>query len=486
MAEKNITGRKDQIAILKQSLDSSYAEFIAVYGRRRIGKTYLIREYFDSGICFEMTGILGSSFKDQLLNFSISLGKSMGNSIKPAIPVSWIEAFSQLESFLESLKRKKLKGKRVVFIDELPWLNTPKSNFLAALQHFWNGYGSKQSNLILVVCGSSASWMIQHIVRSRGGLHNRLTRQIRLLPFTLAETREFLKNRNISNLNNYSIIQVYMAFGGVPYYLNFIKSGLSAAQVIDALCFDNSGPLRQEYGQLYRSLFEKGEQHMKIVELLSEKRKGMSRSEMLDQAGVKSGGTASLILEELEESGFIESGIPFGKKANDLLYRLSDEFTLFHLKWIKPLGKRSQGEGYWMTRQNSQQMKIWSGYCFENICMKHVQKLKIKLGISGIETQISTWRFQPPKDSDLSGAQIDLLIDRKDGAINLCEMKFYNSEFTIDAAYSKELKQKIEVFRKQTGTRKNIFLTMVTPFGIKQNEYSNELEVIDIKLDDLF
>ncbi len=486
MAEKNIIGRTDQIAILKQSLNSSGAEFIAVYGRRRIGKTYLIREYFDSGICFEMTGIPGSSLKDQLLNFSISLGKSMGTGINPAIPASWFEAFLQLESFLESLKNTKLKGKRVVFIDELPWLNTAKSNFLAALQHFWNGYGSKQTNLILVVCGSSASWMIQHIVRSRGGLHNRLTRQIRLLPFTLAETREFLRNKGIRKLNNYSIIQLYMALGGVPYYLNFIKPGLSAAQLIEMLCFADSGPLRREYEQLYRSLFEKGEQHMKIVELLSEKRKGMSRSEILAQAGVKSGGTASLILEELEESGFIESGIPFGKKANDVVYRLSDEFSLFHLKWIKPVGKRSQGEGYWMTRQNSQQMKIWAGYCFENICMKHVQKLKIKLGISGIETQISTWRFQPPKESDLSGAQIDLLIDRKDGIINLCEMKFYNTEYTIDSSYAKELKQKIEVFRKQTGTRKNIFLTLVTPFGINRNEYSNELEVIDITIDDLF
>jgi uncharacterized protein len=486
MALKNIIGRTDPIKILHQSLSSPDAEFIAVYGRRRIGKTFLIREFFDSDISFEIIGIQGGSLADQLDNFSISLGKAMGIGIQPARPISWKEAFFQLENYLESLKRKKTKVKRVVFFDELPWLNTARSKFLPALQHFWNSYGSLQKDLVLIVCGSAASWMIQNIVRSTGGLHNRITRQIRLLPFTLAETKEFLKSRNITNLNNYLVMQLYMAFGGVPYYLKFVNPGLSAAQVIDSLCFSESGQLRNEYDMLYRSLFEKSEQHMKIVELLSNTRKGLSRTEILEKVGMKSGGAASDVIEELEESGFIESGIPYGKKANESLFRLADEFSLFHLTWIKPLGKRSPGDGYWLTRQSSQKLKVWSGYCFETICQKFVNKLKIKLGIANVETNACPWRYQPPKESESQGVQIDLLIDRKDGVINLCEMKYYDSEFTIDAKYASELRNKIQVFREQSGSRKSIFLTMVTSFGIKKNSYSNDLEVIDIRMDDLF
>ena len=486
MALKNIVGRQDQITLLQQSLNSSEAEFIAVYGRRRVGKTFLIREFFDSDICFEIIGMNEASVADQLNNFSVSLGRAMGFGIHPKRASSWNEAFMQLETFLESLKNKKQKGKTVIFFDELPWLNTAKSKFLSGLQHFWNSYGSMQNNLILIVCGSSASWMVQNIVRSTGGLHNRITRQIRLLPFSLAETREFLKSRNITNLNNYTVVQLYMAFGGVPYYLKLVNAGLSAAQVIDSLCFSETGQLRQEYDLLYRSLFEKSDQHTKVVELLSNSRKGLSRSEILENTRMKSGGAASNVIEELEESGFIESGIPYGKKANESLFGLADEFSLFHLNWIKPLGKKSPGAGYWLTRQSSQKLKEWSGYCFETICMKFVHKLKIKLGIANVETNACPWRYLPPKDSENLGAQIDLLIDRKDGVINLCEMKFYESEFTIDADYAADLRNKIQVFRKQTRSKKSIFLTMVTTFGIKRNSYSNDLEVIDIRMDDLF
>jgi hypothetical protein len=290
----------------------------------------------------------------------------------------------------------------------------------------------------------------------------------------------------MKNLDMYSILQVYMAIGGVPYYLSKIEAGKSAAQIIDSLCFSDTAPLRYEYDQLYRSLFEKSEQHMKIVEVLSKKRKGYTRSEILESAGMQSGGTASQLLEELEESGFIESRIPFGKKANDSLIRLIDEFSLFHFFWIKPLGKQNPGAGYWLTRQSEQKYKSWAGYSFESVCMKHIAEIEKALGISVISTSVSPWRYQPPKEDEKSGAQIDLLIDRADRTINICEMKFYNSEFLIDAKYANELRNKVEVFRNQTNTRKNIFLTMLTTFGTKENEHSTSLEIIDLKMDVLF
>lgn len=486
MALANIIGRYPQKAILQQAMDSTESEFIAVYGRRRIGKTFLIREFFERNLSFELIGNYKTSLGDQLENFADSLGKSTTTGIQPKVPKTWHEAFQQLENYFESKASRNSKGKQVIFLDELPWLNTPRSKFLSALQLFWNNYCSKRKDIILVVCGSAASWMIQNIVRSKGGLHNRLTRQIRLLPFTLAETKLYLQSRKMKNLDNYSILQVYMAMGGVPYYLSKIEAGKSAAQIIDSVCFSDTAPLRYEYDQLYQSLFEKSEQHIKIVESLSKKRKGLTRSELLESADLKSGGTASQILEELEESGFIESRIPFGKKANDSLYRLIDEFSMFHLFWIKPLGKQNPGAGYWLTRQNEQKYKSWAGYSFESVCMKHIAEIEKALGISVISTSVCPWRYQPPKDSENTGAQIDLLIDRADRTINLCEMKFYNSEFTIDAKYANELRNKVEVFRNQTNTRKNIFLTMLTSFGTRENEYSLSLEIIDLKMDVLF
>ncbi|MCB0807532.1 MAG: AAA family ATPase, partial [Bacteroidales bacterium] len=339
MAENNIIGRLPQKRILQQTMNTGESEFIAIYGRRRIGKTFLIREFFEKNIRFEMIGIYEATLNEQLENFAESLGKFIGVGIAPKVPKTWREAFQQLENFISSTDSKKSKGKQVIFLDELPWLNTPRSKFMPALQHFWNSFCSKRKDIILVVCGSAASWMIQHVVRSKGGLHNRLTRQIRLLPFTIAETKQYLQSRKMKSLDNYSILQIYMAMGGVPYYLSKIEKGKSAAQIIDALCFADSAPLRHEYEQLYRSLFVKSDQHMKIVETLSKTRKGLTRNELLDKVGLKSGGTATQIIEELTESGFIEARTPFGKKANDALYRLIDEFSLFHLYWIKPLGK---------------------------------------------------------------------------------------------------------------------------------------------------
>jgi uncharacterized protein len=430
--------------------------------------------------------MLEGSLADQLANFADSLKKGTGTQIPYKIPGSWREAFQQLQLFLDAGPEIKKGAKRVVFLDELPWLNTPRSNFLGALQHFWNMYGSKRKDLILVVCGSAASWMIRQVVRSKGGLHNRLTRQIRLLPFTLAETREYLYSRGMKNLSNYSILQIYMSFGGVPYYLSLIEPGLSPAQVIDSICFSENGPLRFEYDQLYRSLFEASGQHLTVVEFLAKKRTGFSRMEILDGIGMKSGGTATDIFEELEESGFIGSYIPFGKKANDALYRLTDEFSLFHHYWIKPLGKQKPGTDYWMTRQTQPRYKSWAGYSFEGISLKHIRELKTALGIAKVATGESPWRHKPTAGAEGSGVQIDLLIDRADGIINLCEMKFYSSEYTVDAGYARELRRKIELFKEQTGARKSIFLTLITTFGVKENTHSTELEVIDLPADVLF
>lgn len=485
MGKEKIKGRVEEIGILEKAFYSADPEFIAVYGRRRVGKTFLIREFYEDSICFELIGVHEASLKVQLKNFAQSLKNAIGMGILPQAPGTWFEAFSYLEQFLESLKKNQNTSKRVVFIDELPWLYTPKSNFLAALEHFWNSYGSKQNNLILVVCGSAASWMIQKIVNSKGGLHNRFTRQIRLLPFTLTETESFLKSRGVI-LTRFQIVSLYMAMGGVPFYLKQAEPGLSSAQIIDKVCFLKDGLLRNEFEKLFASLFDQSDQHTRIVDVLRQNRSGISRNLVLSAAKIPSGGTASKILEELEESGFISSWIPFGKKSNDAIYRITDEFTLFYFDWIKPLGKRDPGAGYWLSRQNDPRRRAWAGYTFEGICMKHLQQIKNALGIGMVETFNGPWHYIAPKNSSGTGAQIDLLIDRRDAAINLCEMKFSESEFTIDADYAKILRQKKDVFKNVTRTKKNIFITMITTFGITSNSYSNEIVSNSLTIECLF
>ncbi len=481
----DIIGRVEEQNVLQSALKSPDPEFIAVYGRRRVGKTFLVSNFFKNLICFEITGIHNADKNEQLENFSIALGKAMGLGIRPQQPSSWFEAFRQLEQYLSSIPSGKNGRKKVVFIDELPWLNTPKSGFLSGLEHFWNSWGSKQKDFILIICGSAASWMIQNVVKSKGGLHNRITRRIRLLPFTLRETELFLKSRGIK-LTRFQITELYMAIGGIPHYLKQVEKGLSANQIIDKLCFSKTGLLYDEFDNLFSSLFDNSNRHLKVIKALAKEREGMTRNEILEKTGLPTGGTFSRVIDELEESGFIQSYVPFGKKTNEALFWLSDEYTLFYLLWIAPLGKKNAGNNYWLNRTGSPKRKAWAGYAFERVCIKHISKIKEGLGITGVETTEAPWRYIPKKGDTTPGAQIDLLIDRKDQTINLCEMKFSESEFSITKKYAEELRRKTDTFRKVTKTKKNIFITMITPFGVSKNQYYHQLVRSSMTLEQLF
>lgn len=366
-------------------------------------------------------------------------------------------------------------GKKVVFIDEFPWLATARSKFLTAFEHFWNSYCSKREDLVVVICGSAASFMIQKVLHNKGGLHNRVTQQIRLLPFTLFETRDFLKSRGIS-YTLYDIVKLYMAVGGIPHYLEHLSKGKSVAQNIDELCFTKDGVLWTEYEKLFVSLFYQPEKHMAIVEALAISKKGITRKAILQKAHLKSGGDFSQKLNELIESGFVKEYAYWGNKNHLSLYRLTDEYVVFYLKFIRP--HKKLGKGSWQRLQMQQSYKIWSGFTFENLCLKHIDALKKALGIEGVYTTSSSWFNEE--------AQIDLLIDREDNVINICEMKFYQTEFTIDKSYYHRLKNKMKALKSEMKRQKNIFLTMVTSYGIKENKYSRELIQNTISVKDLF
>ena len=475
---EKLVGRQAEQDILARILQSAGPELVAVYGRRRVGKTFLIRTYCKAHLVFEFTGVHEASLKAQLQNFTNTLQRVLKSPIPMAVPESWLQAFIYLDQYLNGLPKNK---PAVLFFDEFPWIHTQKSSFLQAFDHWFNHSASRQPHLKVIICGSAASWMIDKILNNRGGLHNRVTQRIRLLPFTLGETEKYLHSRGI-NLDHYQILQLYMAMGGIPHYLHHIQKGESSSQVIDRLCFTKDGVLKGEFKNLYESLLSNPHHHEAVVRALSKKGKGLTRNEIIDECGFTTGGTTTKILTELEESGFIAGYIPFEKNENESIYKLSDEYSLFYLKFIE--GAKATGGGTWLRQMNSQSYTSWSGFAFEYVCQKHTLQIKKALGIQAVHTQGSTWRHIPTKGK--SGAQIDLLLDRADRCINLCEMKFANSEFTIDKKYAGELDGKVNVFKNETKTKKTIFPTMVTTYGVKANEHSLGRVQAEIVMGDLF
>lgn len=472
-----LIGRIKEQTVLQEALTSSDAELISVVGRRRVGKTFLIKTVYEEHICFDLAGVRDAPMKEQLQNFTLRFNRIARPKTPIKTPKNWLEVFYELIDYLEANKSDK---KQVLFFDELPWLATKRSGFLRAFDVFWNTWAVYE-NIVVVICGSAASWMIRKVVNHKGGLHNRITRRLELKPFTLSETAAYLKQRNVF-LDPYQMVQIYMAMGGIPHYLKEIKPGWSAARSIEEVCFSNTGLLKDEFSRLYPALFDDAENHIAIIRALAGKKKGLLRGDIIRATQLPSGGRISVILEELEQSGFIAAYYPFGKKKKGKLYRLTDEYSLFYLQFIE--NKIHEGEEVWHGLGQSQEYISWSGYAFENICLKHIPQIKKGLGISGVYSQSST--FYQKGDGDTEGAQIDLLIDRKDHVINLIEAKFYNKKYVLDKSTALALRERMGIFQEVTQTSKQLFWTLITTFGMTQNEHSLGLIQQVLVLEDLF
>jgi hypothetical protein len=467
-----IIGRLYEQNELQRYFQSDQSEFIAVYGRRRVGKTFLIREYFQNDFDFYLTGLANSTLASQLLNFRFSMQQA-GVTDAP-VAKNWLYAFQQLITLLE----KSTKKRKVVFLDELPWMDTPKSDFMSALEHFWNGWASGRADIVLIVCGSATSWMMKKLLNNKRGLHNRITRRIFLRPFTLPECRQFLQSAEIS-WEEYQITEGYMIFGGIPWYWSLLRKGLSLAQNVDILFFQESGALLHEFDNLYAALFRNSDKYIQLMEVISRKSIGLTRDELIKARKSKSGEGMTRMLEDLENCGFIRSYQSFGKKSRDKIFQVTDFFTLFHYHFLKLNSTRS--ENHWSAMTDTPQHRAWSGYAFEQVCLAHVQQIRQSLGISGVHCRYAAWRSKGSEN----GAQIDLLIDRNDQVINLCEIKYSIHPFTIDKKYAENLRNKIGVFKQETQTRKSVFLTLITTFGVKQNEYSGMVQN-EVKMAELF
>jgi hypothetical protein len=473
--ETAIIGRKKEIQKLDNILKSKKSEFLTVYGRRRVGKTFLIREYFNYTFDFQISGLANAETVQQLFNFDSALAKQSG-LVFDSPSANWLIAFQRLITHLET---KENDRKKVIFFDELSWFDTQASDFIMGLEHFWNAWASNRKDILLIVCGSAASWMINVLINNSGGLHNRITQKMKIEPFTLQETEEMLIAKN-GVFDRYQIVQLYMVFGGIPYYLDAIEPHFSAPQNIQELLFEKSSLLRNEFFNLYRSLFKKYENYEKIVEVLSTKNEGLVRSDIIKQSGVASGGTLTKVLADLEESDFITSYISLDNKQKNIIYRLSDYYTLFYFKFIKD-GKY-QGKDAWLNLIDNPLQRTWQGYAFEQICIDHVWQIKKSLGISGMLSSNAAWRGGTEEKS----AQVDLLIDRRDQVINLCECKFSLDTYSIDKDYSEKLRSKINIFKTVTKTKKAVFLTMITTYGVEKNKYANLLVQNEVTMDDLF
>ena len=471
-----LIGRQDEQKILQKAFASESAEMVAVIGRRRVGKTFLIKTFFKEHITFEITGLQKANQQTQINHFHFALIQQSDDQNQIA-PKNWLEAFQRLVLYLD----KKSKNERqVVFFDELPWLAGNRQSFLTALGFFWNSW-AVNNNVVVVICGSAASWMIENVVNNTGGLYNRITKRIFLQAFNLSETNAFLNSRNI-NFNHQQIAELYMAMGGIPHYLKEVEADKCVMQNIDAICFAKSGLLQNEFSQLYPSLFNNADRHISIIRALEKKQIGLSRSELIKKSGLSEGGNSTKVLEELEQSGFISSYFPFGKKSKGKLFRLTDEYSLFYLRFIEH--KRNEGIGTWQHFSQTQAYKIWCGYAFENLCLKHLSQIKKALGISGIYSKSAS--FYKKGTNAEKGTQIDLIIDRNDKVVNLFEIKFHNTKVSLSASQANEIREKMRIFQETTKTSKYILMTIITALGLKSNKHSLGLIQKEIELQDVF
>ena len=467
-------GRANEIKALKAAFESEYSEFVTIYGRRRIGKTFLVNEVFGYKFAFHCAGLKGDGMVRQLENFRFALRRH-GHENCPRLK-SWLEAFYELERFLE----RQPEGKKVVFIDEMPWMDTHKSGFLSALEGFWNGWATSRKDILLIACGSATSWIVRKINRNRGGLHNRVGVRIKLNPFTLAECEEYAQEKRLG-YDRLNLAECYMAFGGVAYYWNQLEKGKSPGQNFDSLFFGPGDGLRLEFDELYSSLFRNPEPYMRIVMALDRRRAGLTRDEIISEIGIGSGGGKfSEMLEDLEECGFVRSYRPLGGK-NGAVYQLVDNFSLFYLQFVK--GCESRDGDYWTSSVSSEVKNSWRGLAYERLCASHVPQIKAALGISGVHTDVYSLRTEA--SGALRGSQIDLLIDRKDGIVNLCEVKYSREEYAISKEEHDKLLNRVEAFGRRVGRGKSVHLTMITTCGLAHNTYWNDVQS-EVTLNDLF
>lgn len=455
-------------------MESERSEFVVVYGRRRIGKTFLVRRFFKDNYAFSFVGKHEMGREQQLAEFAKELMRYSHSTFVPQLK-NWTEAFDALQRLLETYD---IPGKKVVFFDEMPWMDTPKSDFVSALENFWNGWANMRDDIVLVACGSATSWMVDKLLHNQGGLFNRITQKLYLRPFKLREMEQYLDEKHFG-WNRYQIAQCYMILGGIPFYLTLLNPKLSLLSNIDELFFaDAHAMLRTEYNELYSTLFKRPDNYLAVIRMLTERKEGFTRKEISEKT--KLGGAAlSKILSDLEQCDFIFSYARYGNAKNNAIYRIKDFYTLFYYKYVNGIDTKDSLR--WTHLSSTPQVSSWQGFSFELLCLLHLDEIKKALGIDRILNDASAWRSRQPEQN----TQIDLVIERADHNINLCEMKFSSGMYAIDKGYEQKLRERMSIFLAETMTRCSTRITMVTTYGVLQNKHSGIVND-EVLLDDLF
>lgn len=466
-----IIGRENEKVTLDNIMATETAQLVAVYGRRRVGKTFLIKEYFNNRFDFYATGIFEGRQQTELKAFCQGFGESPTFN-----PKNWMDAFIMLRDFLKKKRKKNI----IVFLDELPWFDVPPGSFLKAFEWFWNSWGSTRKGLKFFVCGSSTSWMINKFISGKGGLYNRTTARINLSPFNLYETELFLNAQGI-NWAREQILETYMTFGGVPYYLGMLNPNKSLPQNIDGLLFGHNALLKNEYDFLLNSLFKDADYYKNILDTLATKNKGLTRNEIINLSRINNNGVLTKALKNLMMSDFIREYSPFGKKRKESLFQLTDPFVLFYKRFVA--SQKSYDDKYWTNILGSSRYHSWKGIAFESVCLLHSSQIKRSLGIYGMVASIGSWYFKG--DQYEPGAQIDMLIDRADKIINVCEMKYASQPYEVTAEVEKKIRERNAIFLSVTKTRSHLLNVLITPFGIKRGKYAQLFNNI-IDMDALF
>ena len=479
MEDSKIIGRIKERELFNNICATGKPALVAVYGRRRVGKTFLVRQYFNNDFDFSFTGSYQIPKQGQLSLFNQELRRFSGRDY-PLVK-DWFSAFEQLRQFLSSLDKRRL----VLFFDELPWMETPKSNFMQAFSYFWNTWASTRQGLKLFVCGSSTTWMLDKLIGDKGGLYGRVTHTVYLAPFSLGETEAYLQANGI-RWNRYQILETYMIMGGIPFYLEMLKPKLTFDQNVDNLFFAPNAPLRMEYGFLFRSLFNDAQLYRQVVETLAKCSQGMTRQQIKEELGMSDGGALTVVLENLVRCDFLRRYAAFGKSERNALYQLSDLFSLFHLRFVAD--NNGQDQQFWSNMRENPSRVVWRGYAFEQVCLHHISKIKEAIGIKAVLSNVCSWSCPTFTDKDgnsWQGTQIDLLIDRRDHVINICEMKYANDVYIIDKDYEERLRRRLSTFQHLTRTRKALHLTFVTTYGLGRNAHSGDVQA-EVTMDDLF
>lgn len=484
----SLIGREDEIRQLEEAASSNYPEFVVIYGRRRVGKTFLVNQVFKDRFAFSHAGLSPAELQQlkeknksktildlQLEHFYYSLIE-FGYKGKKA-PKNWLEAFHFLSLLLA--EKKEDSEKQIVFLDELAWLDTPKSYFITAFESFCNGYASRE-NVLLIGAGSAISWILRKLLKAHGGLYNRVTKEILLAPFSLYETEKLLEEKHV-NYSRYDIARTYMVFGGIPHYLHLIDGRYSLSENIDRLFYHKKGALKEEFERLFSSSFDNAKVTSDIVKALYTRQIGMTREEISEAIQKKDGEVLTEGIKALEISGFIVKYVPLQSKKREQYYKLIDPFCLFYLHFVE--GKTTLDEHFYTDNEGDNRMHVWKGLSFENLCYNHLDQIKNALQIRGVST--SRFSFVMKGSEDEKGAQIDLVLERKDNVVNLCEMKFYADLYHAEEEDDLNLRRKKTVLSSFLKKKQTIQTVLITTFGLAKGKYQWLYQNV-VTLSDLF